>query len=175
MKKEYFLFIIVIVIVISAIILRILPYKLSVPKIEVPKIELPATSTSPEIIPPVSSVASTSPEILLPTASTSPEVIMKNPIPGMLVSSPLTVEGRARGGWFFEATLPVKLIAQNGDIILASYGKAQSDWMTTDLVPFVSVLEFTTTATSGHVVISKDNPSGLPEYDASILIPVLFQ
>jgi hypothetical protein len=47
--------------------------------------------------------------------------------------------------------------------------------MTMEFVPFTAILNFTTTATSGYLVIAKDNPSGLPENDASLKIPVNFK
>jgi hypothetical protein len=174
MKKEQFLLVVFLVIILSALVLRLMPrekYALRVPKVNTP----PSSETVAisEVVK-ESEIASSS-ELTLPEISTSSEVIINKPIAGELIKSPLIVEGQAPGNWFFEATLPVKLIAANGDIILASYGKAQSDWMTTSSVAFKSISEFNTTATSGYLVISKDNPSGLPEYDASITIPVLFK
>ncbi len=166
MKKEYFLLIILLVILVSAMILKFVPIRLSAPERVRPNIITPDKPIAPSIDKPIvdeSDIASSS------------VVIIKRPLPGNIVTSPLIVEGQARGGWFFEATLPIKLTTQNGDIILAHYGTAQTDWMTADFVPFVSVLEFNTTATSGYLVIAKDNPSGLPEFDDSIKIPVLFK
>lgn len=110
----------------------------------------------------------------LPTA-TSTEVVITSPQPNELITSPLFVKGFARGNWFFEANLPIKLLDANENIILAHFGTAQSEWMTSDFVPFNGELAFITTSTTGFLLISKDNPSGLPENDASVMIPVRFQ
>lgn len=103
------------------------------------------------------------------------EVAVSAPLPGDLVTSPLIVSGKARGGWFFEASLPVSLITEDGSVIVSHYGQAESDWMTADFVPFRSELVFETQATTGYLVIAKDNPSGLPENDDKIMVPVKFK
>jgi len=109
------------------------------------------------------------------TAADQLEVAVSYPLPDDLVSSPLEVKGKARGYWFFEANLPISLVAADGSLIVAHYAQAEDEWMTVDFVPFSSVLEFQTSAENGFLIISKDNPSGLPQYDASIRIPVKFQ
>ncbi len=91
-----------------------------------------------------------------------------------LISSPLIVKGEAPGYWFFEANLPIKLLDESGNLIVVAPANATSDWMTEDFVPFESLLEFQTTATSGYLVIENDNPSGLPENSKMISFPVKF-
>lgn len=105
------------------------------------------------------------------------EVMISKPLAGAVVTSPLMVTGRAKGTWFFEASLPVKLVDATGLVIAATPGQAQSDWMTEAMVPFKAELTFTasTTATSGYLIIAKDNPSGLPENAAAVRIPVKFK
>ncbi|MBI4085461.1 MAG: tryptophan-rich sensory protein [Candidatus Liptonbacteria bacterium] len=91
------------------------------------------------------------------------------------VSSPLTVRGNARGNWFFEASFPVKILDVNGNLVATSIAQAQSDWMTTEFVPFNAVIEFEKpTAGSGFLVLEKDNPSGLPEHSDELRVPILF-
>ncbi len=103
------------------------------------------------------------------------EVSISNPQPNEIINSPLTVTGQAKGTWFFEAIIPLKLVDAKDNLILAHYGQAESDWMTEEMVPFKAILDFATLADSGYLIISKDNPSGLPENDASIKIPVKFK
>lgn len=103
------------------------------------------------------------------------EVAVSYPLPDDLVVSPLEIRGKARGYWFFEASLPVSLIAADGSLIASYYAQAEGEWMTADFVPFSSHLEFQTEADRGFLVIAKDNPSGLPQHDASIRIPVRFK
>lgn len=91
------------------------------------------------------------------------------------IQSPLLIEGRARGFWFFEADFPVKLLDGNGNLIAHGIAQAQSDWMTEDFVPFKATLVFKTPTTkSGWLVLEKDNPSGLPENADELRIPIRF-
>lgn len=92
-----------------------------------------------------------------------------------IVTSPLTVEGTARGYWYFEASFPVELLDGNGKRLAQGPATARTDWMTTEFVPFSITLTFAqpTTAT-GTLILHKDNPSGLPENDDELRIPVRF-
>jgi hypothetical protein len=94
----------------------------------------------------------------------------------MLVTSPYTVRGEARGTWFFEASFPVRLVDANGNVILQHYATAQGEWMTEEFVPFTSTLTFSTPATAtGWLILERDNPSGLPQYADELRIPVRFR
>ncbi len=184
MKKEYFLLFIGGLIILVAVILRITkPYELNQEKLNqilrsnddfslffpdteddnimVNNDEIDDSSDLFEPIEPVVLDFSEEVEIFYPQANDA-------------ISSPLEISGQARGFWFFEASLPVRLVDLEGNLIVEHYAQAQNDWMTTDFVPLSASLVFNTTATSGFLVIAKDNPSGLPEYDASISIPVIF-
>jgi hypothetical protein len=108
------------------------------------------------------------------SAGTAAMIEVKQPLPGAHVSSPLTVAGQARGGWYFEASFPVHLLDADRNEIVSAPAQAQGDWMTTEFVPFTVTLNFTTAAHSGFLVLEKDNPSGLPENAASVEIPVTF-
>ena len=91
------------------------------------------------------------------------------------VSSPLVAKGKARGTWFFEASFPVRLFDGNGKELAVLPAQAKTDWMTTDFVDFEVELNFPTTATkNGYLVFQKDNPSGLPEHDNELRVPVVF-
>ena len=108
--------------------------------------------------------------------STQPEVMLDTPQYGDLVHSPMTVSGKARGNWFFEANLPVVLKDENGKVLAQQGMHATADWMTTDYVPFTGTLTFDPgTAQYGVLIISKDNPSGLPQYDSSVAVPIRFK
>lgn len=97
------------------------------------------------------------------------------PHPEETVSSPLTITGKARGTWYFEASFPAILKDENGTILAQMPVQAQGDWMTEDFVPFSLSMTFSepTTAT-GTLILQKDNPSGLPENDEQLEIPVRF-
>jgi hypothetical protein len=103
------------------------------------------------------------------------EVVVTSPLPGEKVSSPLEIKGTARGYWFFEAVLPLKLLTAAGDIVVDYYAQAETDWMTEDFVAFSTILDFNTEAENGYLVIMKSNPSGLLENSAQISIPIKFK
>ena len=95
---------------------------------------------------------------------------------GDLVTSPLTVTGEARGTWYFEATFPVRVLDGSGKVLAAGPAQATSDWMTTDYVPFTATLAFKAPASAtGTLVLAKDNPSGMPEKDDEVRIPIRFK
>ncbi len=97
------------------------------------------------------------------------------PKPGEPMISPFTVRGEARGTWFFEASFPVELYDGEGKLLANAPAQAQEEWMTEDFVPFAVTLNFETPkTTNGRLVLRKDNPSGLPEHDDSISVPVRF-
>ena len=103
-------------------------------------------------------------------------VRVTSPLENQVVTSPLVIRGEARGTWYFEASFPVELIASDGTVLVQHYAQAQGEWMTVDFVPFASTLLFDAgTATSGVLILHKDNPSGLPEYDDELRIPVRFE
>ena len=105
-----------------------------------------------------------------------PDLIkITSPQSGAVVKSPLLVEGEARGFWFFEARFPVKLIDERGNLIVQGIAQAQDEWMTENFVPFQATLEFSTFATSGFLVLEKDNPSGLPENSDEVRRAVRFK
>lgn len=107
------------------------------------------------------------------------DITVTSPNPGEAVTSPLTIEGSARGFWFFEATFPVVLTNWDGLIIAEGFATAEGEWMTEDFVPFSAELTFTTPENTpsnrGTLILQKANPSGLPENDDAIEIPIVFQ
>lgn len=91
------------------------------------------------------------------------DITVSTPQPNDTISSPLTVEGEARGSWFFEGSFPITLTDNSGNSIAQSTAVAQGEWMTEDYVPFVGEIYFETDETEAILVLEKDNPSDLPE------------
>jgi membrane-bound inhibitor of C-type lysozyme len=116
------------------------------------------------------------------STSTSDLIRVTNIADGDVIESPLTIEGEARGTWYFEASFPVVLTDWDGKIIAEGHAEAHGDWMTEDFVPFTATLSFTSPYTAGDpdfmkrgsLILQKDNPSGLPENDAAIELTVSF-
>lgn len=94
-----------------------------------------------------------------------------------VIGSPVTIMGTITdGGWFFEATFPVKIVDGDGTVLGQGHARAQSDWTTTGTVPFSGTISFSAPrSTTGTIVFSKDNPSGLPQNDESFSVPVRFK
>src|SRR3989344_2708790 len=121
-----------------------------------------------------------------PTATFQPIlndlIRIENPEPNQFITSPLVVTGEARGYWYFEASFPVRVYDADGVELSVIPAQAQGDsvgdgvnWMTEEFVPFRAVLEFKKPTTeTGTLVLQKDNPSGLPENDAELRIPIRF-
>ena len=111
-----------------------------------------------------------------PQRSTKDDLITVDyPTANAVVESPLTVTGEARGTWYFEASFPVQLLDANDNVIASAPAQAQGDWMTTDYVPFSVTLTFPKPSTdTGTLVLKKDNPSGLPQNENELRIPVRF-
>ncbi len=104
---------------------------------------------------------------------------LDSPRPGAEIKNPLTITGQARGYWYFEASFPVFLVDWDGKIIAQGIATAKDNWMTEDFVPFEAKLEFVADKNAysnrGALILRKDNPSGLPEYDDALEIPVLIK
>lgn len=98
------------------------------------------------------------------------------------ITSPLTIEGEARGMWYFEASFPVVLTNWDGLIIAEGFTQAEGEWMTEEYVPFKTTLTFESPYNEGDpefmnygsLILQKDNPSGLPEHDDAFELPVTF-
>lgn len=104
------------------------------------------------------------------------KVVVYSPRPNDAITSPLLIEGRAVGNWFFEASFPIKLLDSQGNELAMAIASAQSDWMTEDFVDFEATLEFDPPESGEAVLVfKKDNPSDLPEFDEELRVPVKFE
>lgn len=108
-------------------------------------------------------------------------ITVQSPLPNDLVTSPLEIRGAARGTWFFEATFPIVLVNWDGLIIAEGYAEATENWMAEEYVPYRATLEFENPgweddfSKRGSLILQKSNPSGLPENDDALEIPVRFE
>jgi hypothetical protein len=106
---------------------------------------------------------------------TEQEIFVTAPQANQVITSPLAVEGKARGSWFFEANFPIKIADAQGNEIGASNVRAQGDWMTSDFVDFKGELRFISPSSgSGTLILQNDNPSGLPENAKEFRVPIEF-
>ncbi len=99
-----------------------------------------------------------------------------SPLKNATIASPYTVVGQARGTWYFEASAPFELRDASGKVIAQGHVEAQDNWMTEDFVPFKGTLTFPKqpAGSVGTLVLQNDNPSGDPERQKQLFIPVKF-
>ena len=115
-------------------------------------------------------------EVLAPSITyikaSKEKIVVDTPIPGGVVSKEFEIKGKA-AGWYFEASFPVKVLDKDGNVLWIGPAQAQGDWMTAEFVPFKVTAKITSTYTGpATLVLEKDNPSGLPENDASASFPI---
>lgn len=132
----------------------------------------PSSSSIPEVSNTPKSTSSSVP-------SASPAVgrpVITTPQPSTRVSSPLMVKGTVPPGWMFEGVFPIKLLDANRNVITQSQAKevTPGSWSSGNDVEFSTILNFTTNAKTGFIVLEKDNLSGLPENADSFEIPINF-
>ena len=109
-------------------------------------------------------------------ASLHDRVHISNPKPLESVGSTFDVTGDAPGNWYFEAVFPIQVRDSTGKVVGRGPAKAQTDWMTTGQVAFYATINIDNGYSGpGTLVLLKDNPSGLPQNDDSIEIPITIQ
>ena len=107
------------------------------------------------------------------TNATADLIVVDTPFPGSVTGKEFSVVGKARGTWFFEASFPIELVDGNGTRLAIAVAQAEGEWMTTEFVPFTAVIKAPESYIGpATLILRKDNPSGLPEYDASISFPI---
>lgn len=101
---------------------------------------------------------------------------LDNPRPGqtLLAGETYVISGEARGYWFFEASFPFEVVSETGEQLFVHYATAEGEWMTEDFVPFNAELKLETGyAGPATLILKKDNPSGLPENDDELIVPIM--
>jgi len=101
-------------------------------------------------------------------------IVIDSPRPNQTIKGETIISGRARGPWFFEASFPVKLFDETNKEIATTVAQAQGEWMTEGFVPFKATLlipaSFSGKAT---LLLKKDNPSGEPQFDDELIVPII--
>jgi len=103
------------------------------------------------------------------------KVLVTDPSPNQKTTAPLLIRGKARGSWYFEGILSAELFDQNQKSLGAANLQANGEWMTEEFVPFEGELNFTPPqGSTGTLILKNANPSGLPENEKKLLIPLSF-
>lgn len=103
-------------------------------------------------------------------------IFVNLPFPGAVTGKKFTVVGKARGMWYFEAGFPIEVLDKDAKSIATGIGRAQGDWTTTEFVPFSTEITIPDSYQGEATLILKnDNPSGLPENEASVSFPITIE
>ena len=103
------------------------------------------------------------------------EIIVDSPTPGQLLMNGEHIRGRARGNWFFEGSFSGEIVDANGKHLGTVIITAPGNWMTSEFVRFIGDVLFSTPSTpTGKLKLHNANPSGLPENEKVLVIPVNF-
>jgi hypothetical protein len=103
-------------------------------------------------------------------------IVMSQPRNGAHVGPTFSIEGKAPGNWFFEGSAPFLVRTETGEKIAQGTIRAQGEWMTENLVDFAGDVSITGEYRgSAILVLIKDNPSGLPEQDDALEIPLFIK
>jgi len=98
-----------------------------------------------------------------------------NPRPNQKISSPLEINGEAKGTWYFEASFSAELKDGKGETIKEIPITTQENWMTEDFVSYEETMEFNTPETAtGTLILHKANPSGMSENEDQLIVPIKF-
>ncbi|MBU0750221.1 Gmad2 immunoglobulin-like domain-containing protein [Patescibacteria group bacterium] len=104
------------------------------------------------------------------------QIVVDTPTSGSVIGHSITVTGKARGPWYFEASFPVLLTDIMGNTIATGVAQAEGNWMTEEYVPFKATISIPNSYSGEAIlVLKKDNPSGLPEKDGSVSFPVVVE
>ncbi len=107
---------------------------------------------------------------------TNENIKVTKPLANEEISSPLVVEGTAKGTWFFEASASVKVVDEKGTELGSGSIQAVGNWMTEDFVPFKGKISFDKTLSkTGFLIFENSNPSGLKENAEEFKLPVKFE
>ncbi len=126
----------------------------------------------PTPTPPIT--ATTTPPVATPTLAE--RVIVTSPKANSTVGNIFVVSGSAPGPWYFEASFPIKIVDKDNNFIGQGIAQAQGEWMTVEQVTFTSTITLTGSYSGpATVVLMRDNPSGMPENDDSVSVPIIIQ
>jgi uncharacterized iron-regulated membrane protein len=103
-------------------------------------------------------------------------VVVTSPKQNAKVGREFTVAGTAPSQWYFEATFPIQVRDINDNVIGSIGANAQGDWMSSSPVPFTATVHLDVNYSGpATLILMRDNPSGLPENDDSLEIPISIQ
>ena len=104
-------------------------------------------------------------------------IVVTEPKPNQLVSSPFKIDGKAVGKWFFDEKLNARLEDEFGNVIMTKPVKALSSTKTNGFVPFVVAMNYKNTdatTSAGRLFIERTNTTFVGD-QGPLIIPVRFK
>ncbi len=133
------------------------------PKVETPKIEIKETESEDQ-------------NTEQPKTDDNDKVaVIDAPLKDAKITTPVTVSGTAPAFWFFENSFPVQVLDSAGTVLGSAQANPDTESMPEGMTAFHAEVEFEKSATpTGILLFRADNPSGLPENEYSVKVPVTF-
>lgn len=124
---------------------------------------IPMTTLSPVISP-------------TPSATASGLPVLASPQSGATVSSPLLITGVAPQSWIYGGTFPVTIVDSKSNLVAQGDAKevTAGSWKTQNPVKFSVTLPFSTTDSSGFLVLTANSSGSAILTGNSIQIPLNF-
>jgi len=90
------------------------------------------------------------------------------------LTCPLIIRGSVSGTWFFEAEFTVQLVSDKGTVATFLARAIEDNWMTEQPVNFLAEYDCTQCPedTNLELRLQKSNPSGLPDFDDYVSLPI---
>ena len=138
---------------------------------------LPTPAHAPAIATTTGATTATSSSVPAPTNQPlHARVVVTAPKSGQAVGQTFAISGEAPGNWYFEASFPIQVRDADNNKMGQAIAQAQSDWMTSAQVPFKASMTLDTVYHGpATLVLLRDNPSGMPENDDSLEVPIVIQ
>lgn len=110
------------------------------------------------------------------TSEKGTDIIVTSPLKDASIDGVVTVRGKVPGNWSFEASFPMELRDDNGEVVASGHAQLETDWMTESLVEFSGKLSYDTRPDTehGYLVLLKANASGLPKHKDTLKIPITY-
>ena len=115
-------------------------------------------------------------DIVQNISQNSSDILIFSPKENQKIKSPLLIQGKAKGNWFFESEFTSELYDDENNLLGSAILKAKDNWMTENFVPFEGELDFKQPKTrGGKLLFLSANPSGIAEHQKVYSVPVKFE
>ena len=167
MTSKAIKFFIGIIIVLFLIICAMTAYLVFTPGRSNTSSTVPASTTTPST---VTTPIASSTELL------SASVTVSTPVANATVGRAFAIAGVAPNGWYFEAVFPIQVRDPDDNLIATGQGHAESDWTIAGPVPFTASIALDGDYSGpADLILLRDNPSGLPENDDEVTVPIVIK